>query len=211
MYQRHHSLEPLFPRAPSSKMARTIFLYLFSSLLLLQVSYAQLKDCYFHDGASAHDFPCDPEADTSSCCGSDWICGTNLFCESGDGTGTRVVGSCTDRSWENPACPYALSMTNINRVLCCIAQTLEVDIDFHLLDLDHTVANYDHFDYKLNTTICNDGTVCPNNDFSTSNNTCCDNHQGRPEINYHNNAVLPDAASDLPGTSKPLPASSSLS
>ncbi|KAL8832972.1 MAG: hypothetical protein Q9170_004608 [Blastenia crenularia] len=70
--------------------------------------------------------------------------------------------------------------------------------DYHHLDLGHVANNYDHFTYELNTTICHDGTVCPNNDFATSNNTCCDNHQGRPEINYHNNAALPIAASDLP-------------
>ncbi|KAL8731653.1 MAG: hypothetical protein Q9181_004240 [Wetmoreana brouardii] len=49
----------------------------------------------------------------------------------------------------------------------------------------------------LNTTICSDATVCPNNFFSTNNNTCCDNHQGKTEVNYHNNARIPDAVADL--------------
>lgn len=68
-------------------------------------------------------------------------------------------------------------------------------------DSGNETLNYDHFDYKLNTTICPDATVCPQNFFSTADNTtCCDNHQGKTEINYHNDAVIPIAASDLPGT-----------
>ncbi|KAI4241575.1 MAG: hypothetical protein LQ352_007420 [Teloschistes flavicans] len=66
-------------------------------------------------------------------------------------------------------------------------------------DSGNETLNYDHFDYKLNTTICPDATVCPQNFFSTADNTtCCDNHQGKTEINYHNDAVIPIAASDLP-------------
>ena len=60
------------------------------------------------------------------------------------------------------------------------------------------------FDYKLNATICKDGTVCPNNHFSSSNWTCCEKDQGIQEINYHNNAVLPSAAADLPGKTSEL-------
>ncbi|KAL8637251.1 MAG: hypothetical protein Q9228_005460 [Teloschistes exilis] len=68
----------------------------------------------------------------------------------------------------------------------------------HRQDSGKVAANYDHFDYKLNTTICSDATVCPKNDFSLSDNsTCCDNHQGKTEINYHNNAVIPKASTDL--------------
>ncbi|KAL8740061.1 MAG: hypothetical protein Q9190_007195 [Brigantiaea leucoxantha] len=64
--------------------------------------------------------------------------------------------------------------------------------------MGNTTESFDHFDYKLNTTICSDGKVCPKNDFSTSDNTtCCDNHQGKAEINFHNDAVMPQFSSDL--------------
>ncbi|KAI4163046.1 MAG: hypothetical protein LQ342_003364 [Letrouitia transgressa] len=90
----------------------------------------------------------------SSCCGGDWICGTNLYCEAKDGT--RVV------------------------------------------DVANTTINYDHFSYALNITICSDATVCPKNDYATfDNTTCCDNNEGKVEINFHNNEPLPTAASDL--------------
>lgn len=70
-----------------------------------------------------------------------------------------------------------------------------------LSDSGNVTPNYDHFDYHLNTTICSDATVCPKNFFSTSDNeTCCDNHLGKQEINYHNGAKVPTAASDLDST-----------
>ncbi|KAL8718650.1 MAG: hypothetical protein Q9181_008174, partial [Wetmoreana brouardii] len=55
------------------------------------------------------------------------------------------------------------------------------------------------FSYALNTTICGDATVCPKNFFSTSENkTCCDKHQGKTEIDYHNPARIPNDYTDLP-------------
>ncbi|KAL9045195.1 MAG: hypothetical protein Q9214_001731, partial [Letrouitia sp. 1 TL-2023] len=62
----------------------------------------------------------------------------------------------------------------------------------------NTTTNYDHFSYALNITICSDATVCPKNDYATfDNTTCCDNNEGRVEINFHNNEPLPTEASDL--------------
>ncbi|KAL8899760.1 MAG: hypothetical protein Q9207_006031 [Kuettlingeria erythrocarpa] len=153
-----------------------------------------VKACYTPDGASTADFPCNPEAEVSACCGGGWICRTNLFCENASGIG--VVGSCTNRNWasNDPACPFPLSTYPF---ILRLASTRRIDLDGPL-DWINTTANYDHFDYKLNTTICSDATVCPNNFFSSSNTTCCDDHKGIQEINYQNNAFLPDAASDLP-------------
>ncbi|KAI4088187.1 MAG: hypothetical protein LQ344_006279 [Seirophora lacunosa] len=64
-------------------------------------------------------------------------------------------------------------------------------------DYNKTTKDYNDFDYKLNTTICDDGTVCPRNDFAASNDTCCDQHQGITEINYHNEAVIPSVAAHM--------------
>lgn len=85
--------------------------FLLFPVLLLHIANAQLKQCYYLGGqSSSTDYPCNPEAETSTCCGGDWICGTNLYCESQ--AGDRYQGSCTDSKWDinnNPACPFALS------------------------------------------------------------------------------------------------------
>ncbi|KAL8891965.1 MAG: hypothetical protein Q9215_001076 [Flavoplaca cf. flavocitrina] len=151
--------------------------FLLFPLLLLHIANAQVKQCYYLGGrSSSTDYPCNPEAETSTCCGGDWICGTNLYCESKGGD--KYQGSCTDSKWDinnNPACPFALNY-------------------------DLTEPGYDYFDYELNTTRCtntNPQTLCPNNDFSTSNETCCEAGQGILEINYQNSEPLPTAKADL--------------
>ncbi|KAL8946693.1 MAG: hypothetical protein Q9222_006944 [Ikaeria aurantiellina] len=54
------------------------------------------------------------------------------------------------------------------------------------------------FDYQLNTTSCDDGTICPKNDFSSSpNTTCCESHQGKTETYFNNPAVMPTSVADL--------------
>ncbi|KAL8803125.1 MAG: hypothetical protein Q9182_003375 [Xanthomendoza sp. 2 TL-2023] len=143
--------------------------------LLLQSSNAQLKPCFRWNGNYAEDFPCNPEAEVSACCGGDWICGTNLYCKNKN-NGDLLIGTCTDRSWGSdnvPGCPF-------------------------VLNAGKTVSNLDHFDYKLNTTRCTaDDTLCPNNYFSKTNQTCCDRHQGKKEIFFQNNAVIPKAKAEL--------------
>ncbi|KAI4245489.1 MAG: hypothetical protein L6R40_002550 [Gallowayella cf. fulva] len=72
--------------------------------------------------------------------------------------------------------------------------TVAVDLD----SIDGRTVN-GHFNYQLNVTICSDGTVCPQNDLSTSaNTTCCDRRQGRTEIQYHNDAEMPRRVAALP-------------
>ncbi|KAL8951400.1 MAG: hypothetical protein Q9222_002621 [Ikaeria aurantiellina] len=74
---------------------------------------------------------------------------------------------------------------------------MEIDI---VIDAGNYTDNYDHFDYQLNTTVCNDATVCPKNFFSEADNTtCCDEHQGKPEIPFRNANQIPEDASDITG------------
>ncbi|KAL8846413.1 MAG: hypothetical protein Q9221_008494 [Calogaya cf. arnoldii] len=55
------------------------------------------------------------------------------------------------------------------------------------------------FSYKANTTMCSDGTLCPKTYPSTAENTtCCDAHQGKEEVNYHNSGRIPTKYTDLP-------------
>ncbi|KAL8831106.1 MAG: hypothetical protein Q9191_001055 [Dirinaria sp. TL-2023a] len=58
---------------------------------------------------------------------------------------------------------------------------------------EHTDPLTQHFSYAKNVTICGDGTVCP----GPKNQTCCKNHQGRTELNFHNRARLPESVTGL--------------
>ena len=88
-------------------MIRFLLLHTF----LARCCYCQLKQCYYLDGSLGIDLPCDPSANVSACCGQDWTCSTNIYCGhsyGGKDDGIKNVGSCTDKSWRDPACPLAL-------------------------------------------------------------------------------------------------------
>lgn len=68
-----------------------------------------------------------------------------------------------------------------------------VETNTDVSDAGHFTPNYDHFSYKLNVTICQDGTICP----FPNNQTCCNAGGGKPDINFHNAAFLPTAVNDL--------------
>ena len=76
---------------------------------LIPTCFSQLKACYqATDGELAGDFPCNPDANVSSCCASGNICSSNLYCISA-GNQQNYVGTCTDKTWSSPACPFNLS------------------------------------------------------------------------------------------------------
>lgn len=63
----------------------------------------------------------------------------------------------------------------------------------HLLDKSTAALNFDHFKYDLNTTSCSDNTKCP----GPQNQTCCDAKNGKKEIDFGNNAMIPGNLEDL--------------
>ncbi|KAL2041785.1 hypothetical protein N7G274_005569 [Stereocaulon virgatum] len=134
--------------------------------ILFNRCLGQIRDCYDWAGQITPALPCDPATQVSACCNEGSVCVTNLYCISP--LGANVVGGCTDRSWNDPACPFRL-------------------------DAAHLVPNFDHFSYARNTTQCNDGTICP----FPNNQTCCDNKQGITEITYHNLRALPSSPRNL--------------
>ena len=84
-----------------------ILLLLFSTLVATEL---ELKNCFGADGTPViTDAPCDPTANVSSCCGLTWSCATNMYCQSPSDSSTTFVGTCTDRTWKDPACPFPLS------------------------------------------------------------------------------------------------------
>ena len=83
------------------------FLFPFLCLFIAQGCICQLKQCYNPSGVAYPDFPCDPTANVSACCGQNYTCTTNFYCTSPTDHG--VVGSCTDQTWQDAACPLPLS------------------------------------------------------------------------------------------------------
>ncbi len=83
--------------------------YFLLAFLFACLSFAQVPKCYRKDGLELDDLPCDPRAKVSACCGPGWSCSSNLYCTDVDGW--KGVGSCTDMTWQSPACPFVeLSM-----------------------------------------------------------------------------------------------------
>ncbi|OPB45503.1 hypothetical protein A0O28_0077130 [Trichoderma guizhouense] len=112
-------------------MKTLVFLGTF--LQLLVPCSAALKQCYYPNGSPSSDFPCDPSAKQSACCGGGLgaACLSNKLCQSNDGNIIR--GSCSDKNWNSPECAnFCLSadtggtdliscsnVTNTDTSYCC--------------------------------------------------------------------------------------------
>ena len=86
--------------------------FLFFILLSAQRSFCQLKQCWNEFFEPRADLPCDPSANTSACCGPDYICSTSFYCTRNDEW--LGLGSCTDKTFSDPACPLDLSQLMIS-------------------------------------------------------------------------------------------------
>ena len=161
------------------------FLHLTSNCL------AQLKPCYSDNYVARGqtvDIPCDPSANVSACCPSGLICATNFYCRDPDDTFNRM-GSCTDPTGRDPACPLPLLQSWSSPFCICIMyKTFPVSIIDNKDGSEPGAVNY--FDYGTNTTKCDDGTFCPD----PKNQTCCFNHEGVREITFNNGAIIPTVA-----------------
>ncbi|KAK4235537.1 hypothetical protein C8A03DRAFT_46341 [Achaetomium macrosporum] len=84
-----------------------------SLLGFFHVCLAENK-CYYPNGVESDvDFPCDPNAEQSPCCGGGfgYTCLTNKLCRGPDGN--LIRGSCTARDWSAPECAhYCLGATS---------------------------------------------------------------------------------------------------
>ena len=79
--------------------------------LIWSLCWAAESKCYRLDGSiNNDDFPCNPSADHSICCGSGWACLENGLCQntlhsnSELPEGTNWLGTCTDISWNSTEC-----------------------------------------------------------------------------------------------------------
>ena len=170
-------------------------MYTFAITLLfsfVHTCFCQLQVCYQAvDGEVAGDFPCDPDANVSSCCSPGNICSSNLYCISASNQ-QNYVGTCTDMTWNSPACPFNLSPYLLDS---SSASNIEISLTIAALATGRLDPWYDKFNYALNTTQCADGSLCPFKD----NHHCCDTEQGIHEIhyNYTNKAVMPSNIFEL--------------
>ncbi|KAE8352414.1 hypothetical protein BDV28DRAFT_157929 [Aspergillus coremiiformis] len=111
-------------------MPQSYILFLSNFFLLIlvldNVPGSQAATCYLPSGEVApNDQPCFPRNPISSCCGgSTYVCATNNMCAHFSGE-YFVVGSCTDRTWNSPACPgYCFFRNHVhNTVFRCSADT----------------------------------------------------------------------------------------
>lgn len=97
------------------------------------------------------------------------------------------MGTCTDQSWASEACPWLLSLSLVSQ------SSFSLLISRHVLDKSTAALNFDHFKYSLNTTSCLDNTICP----GPQNQSCCDAKNGKKEIDFGNNAIIPTQMKDL--------------
>jgi hypothetical protein len=133
--------------------------------------------CYDGVGAVREgDYPCDPNAEVSICCGSGSVCLDNLYCVTSDGS--RASGTCTYRQWGttgNPSCPCSP---------CKLERWLHQSPPANISEV-------------TNTTLCSDGSYC----CGLSLAQCCDQEKGWPIIHYENTATIPALSSGDPGWS----------
>jgi hypothetical protein len=79
--------------------------------LLLYSFHTSAQQCYFPDGTSAStDIVCEPNSESSACCGEGGVCYSNGMCEYTDdlANGSVVMdyqrSSCTDKTWKAAKC-----------------------------------------------------------------------------------------------------------
>ncbi len=78
------------------------------SVALLFLLFSQASTlCYYPNGDLNDDLACNPSAAVSACCQRNWTCLSNGVCGLTNSTGGTNYGrhSCTDKSWNSPACP----------------------------------------------------------------------------------------------------------
>ncbi|KAB8077472.1 hypothetical protein BDV29DRAFT_168224 [Aspergillus leporis] len=96
----------------------------FPRLVLWSLPCASATTCYLPSGEVApNDQPCFPQNPVSSCCGgSTYVCSKNNMCAHYSGQ-YFVIGSCTDKTWNSPACPgYCFFRDHVhNSVFRCSA------------------------------------------------------------------------------------------
>ncbi|KAH7121730.1 hypothetical protein B0J13DRAFT_512381 [Dactylonectria estremocensis] len=82
-------------------MTRLVSVFLFLCSLSTTLAASQ---CYYPNGDKASDFPCDPDADESVCCGGGLgsVCMSNKLCLGSNGNTVR--GSCTEKDWASSEC-----------------------------------------------------------------------------------------------------------
>jgi hypothetical protein len=83
------------------------------SIVLFSLLTAVESTCYFPNGDSIQDTPCNPDAAHSTCCGPGYACLSNNVCALTEHASSDVAklssyyvrASCTDSTWKSKECP----------------------------------------------------------------------------------------------------------
>ena len=91
--------------------------YLLVFLSVFDLTYCRAENCSDFNGSWVQNDPCDPDTDVSACClGGIGSCQTNLHCNM---SFNKTVDSCTERSWESPACRTHYAQRFESPGFCC--------------------------------------------------------------------------------------------
>jgi hypothetical protein len=100
-----------FLHPPTVHIFSDFVMRLHTSLNLLYIFFSlafSASICYFPNGDTSTDVPCDANAPFTQCCGTRSACLSNGLCalKATNDTGIAYArGTCTDRSWASPLCP----------------------------------------------------------------------------------------------------------
>ncbi|KAF2655380.1 hypothetical protein K491DRAFT_692976 [Lophiostoma macrostomum CBS 122681] len=93
----------------------------YTLFLLLLLPSLITTSCYFPDGSTTQDTPCNPKSANSTCCGPGYACLSNHLCSVtsqvplsiADLSPYYVRASCTDPTWTSTECPqFCTNATN---------------------------------------------------------------------------------------------------
>ncbi|KAI1644748.1 uncharacterized protein F4817DRAFT_346171 [Daldinia loculata] len=114
-------------------MARPSYFWL--QLILFQfacTAFAAINNCYYPNQQEAEDdSPCNPDADSSACCGGGIgnICLSNGLCQGPNGAVIR--GSCSDKNWDSENCAnYCLGASRGGTDLISCANVTQDDTSY---------------------------------------------------------------------------------
>ncbi|CAK7224973.1 hypothetical protein SCUCBS95973_005700 [Sporothrix curviconia] len=143
--------------------------------------------CYYPNGDTANDVPCNSETDESTCCGTGYACfGVSsqyyLCMATGDelqkaGASTYVRGSCTDETWRSGNCPSVCVDPDRDDVSGGngVGQCPDSDTEYYCisagLGVDNCTTDYELIVYASSPTVLTTIGVLPSSTSSSSSSS----------------------------------------
>ena len=165
-------------------MSRLLLILLIS---LVRLCLCQLQSCYSTGHTLTPDnFPCDPTSPTSACCPGNFTCDTSLYCLTQ--TNEQWIGSCTDQSFQNKACPLTLSRWPNVLTRSSADITDPGNFESRFFSFSNNVTECDYESDSGDTVVCS----------GPNNTACCTNQNGYTVTTFANTTIIPLSTSGLP-------------